>query len=203
MTDYLKLAKEARRRPSANAASSYEIHEFNEFNPPGPTGSREDAAATEPKIEVSPEMLAEFQPAIDEFTKAGFKTKRISDGCKQPRGITMGEWKCREAQRQAAEYLGTLSKLPKNIKPRSKGETAVYYVDGQPFEWNHSAKGFTSEFWEQISEESAKSAKIEVLSWPLGNVIYSSGNDSASQERKPTREADPLDEVPEQEHDSD
>jgi hypothetical protein len=144
-------------------------------------------AESETKIEVSSEMLAELRTIIDEYTAAGFKIKRISDGRKQPRGITLDQSKCREVQRLAAEYLGTLARLPKNIQPRAKGETAIYYIDGQPFEWNYSANGFTSEFWTQISEETAKGAKIEVLSWPLGNVIYTSQKDAASQRRAATR----------------
>jgi hypothetical protein len=83
----------------------------------------------------------------------------------------------------AAEHLGVLARQPKNIQPRAQGETAIYYVEGHPFEWNYSASGFTSEFWGQISEETAKGAKIEVLSWPLGNAIYTSQKDAASQRR--------------------
>jgi hypothetical protein len=143
----------------------------------------EEPYGTETKVEVPPEMRAEFQSTIGELTKAGFKVRRVSDGRRQPRGITLDQSKCREAQRLAAEHLGVLARLPKNIQHRAQGETAIYYINNQPFEWNYSANGFTSVFWEQISEETARGAKIEVLSWPLGTRIYSSGNDAASEER--------------------
>jgi hypothetical protein len=125
-------------------------------------------------------MLAEFQSVMDAYTEAGFKMKRISDGRKQPRGRTMDEWRCLEAQRMAAEHLCALPALPKHIQRREQGETAIYYTPEGPFEWNHSAKGFTGAFWAQISEETAKGAKIQVICWPHGNLIYSSDTDAAS-----------------------
>jgi hypothetical protein len=152
----------------------------------------------EPQVEVSPKKLAEFQPFLDELAEAGIGIKRISDR-KQPKGMTMDEWKCREAQRMCAEYLRTLPKLPQNIQRRERGETAIFYRAGYPYEWNHSAKGFTGAFWKQISEETAKGAKIQVISWPLGNLIYSSDTDAASTEPPPPQH----EEGPEPEHSPD
>lgn len=123
--------------PSNTERLKDDLTKLTKGAPPTPEAQR----SVETKIEMAAEIS--ISGVIDEFTAAGFNVKRISDGRKQPRGITMDEWKCREAQRQCAQYLGALAKLPKNIKPRAQGETAIFYRDGYAYEWNHSAKGFT------------------------------------------------------------
>jgi hypothetical protein len=139
-------------------------NEINEVSsPPGPA---------EPKIEVSPEKLAEFAPDIAAFTEAGFRITRISSG-KKPKGITMDEWRLREAKRMATEHLGTLHKLPRNVHRRARGETALYYSAEGPFEWIFAPQGLQDSTWTQITEES-KTARIQVVSWPTGNLIFDS-----------------------------
>jgi hypothetical protein len=132
------------------------------------------------------EIPAEAAQFTLDFEKAGGTITRVHSlerpPRERPKGMGMDTWKCREAARMCAEHLGTLAKLPKNVIQRAGGQTAIYWDDGgHPWDWNHSGKGFTDAFWQQIYIEVAKGHRIMVVQWPTGNTIYDSRFDIASE----------------------
>jgi hypothetical protein len=115
MTDYLRLAREAQKRVQADAPPG-EPQRKNEFNEVSPSVS------AEPRIEVSPEKLEAFAPAIAEFQKAGFEITRVRGGAAEPRGISMEQWRMREIARQCDEYLKSLPPKPALTSKPKRGK---------------------------------------------------------------------------------